>query len=388
MARETSTIQPTVRTERRGNRLSVLVVCAAICSVILAGFTLWALRHILTPIALAVFLLFLVDGLARAMSRRIHGLPRGVAAGLALAFIVVVFGSALWLAADNGASFAAHAPEYEHRLNFLLNQGAARLNIARSLTLEDLIQQANPTRYVGAIASRLSDFAESAVFVLIYLGFLLASRRGFDAKWPELFVDIHRRKEARLVFERIRLGVESYIWLQTVVGIIIAGLSAMLMVATGLPNVLFWAFIIFLANYIPAIGAAIGVLFPTIFGLVEFNDIYRPIILLVGMEAVHFGVSHVLQPRMQGKRLNLDPVVVLFSLAFWSVIWGVTGAFLSTPLTVVAMAILAEFKSTRPLAVLLSGDGKPYADLKLTKAEHEEVKAEQDAARAEEAKKL
>ena len=375
MARETTPIHPTVRTERRGNRLSVLVVCAATCTVILAGFTLWGLRHILTPIALAVFLLFLVDGLARAMSRRIHGLPRGVAAGIALAFIVVVFGSSLWLAADNGANFAAHAPDYEHRLNFLLHQGAARLNIARSITLEELIQQANPARFVGAVASRLSDFAESAVFVLIYLGFLLASRRGFDAKWPELFVDIHRRKEARLVFERIRLGVESYIWVQTVVGVIISGLSAILMVATGLPHVAFWTFIIFLANYIPAIGAAIGVLFPTIFGMLEFNDIVRPLILLIGMEAVHFGVSHILQPRMQGKRLNLDPVVVLFALAFWSVVWGITGAFLSTPLTVVAMAILAEFKSTRPIAVLLSGDGKPYADLELTKAEKAAVKA-------------
>ena len=46
----------------------------------------------------------------------------------------------------------------------------------------------------------------------------------------------------------------------------------------------------------------------------------------------------------------------------------------------VAMAILAEFKSTRPLAVLLSGDGKPYADLKLTKAEKDEVKAEKEQA--------
>ncbi len=46
-----------------------------------------------------------------------------------------------------------------------------------------------------------------------------------------------------------------------------------------------------------------------------------------------------------------------------------TGAFLSTPLTVMAMAILAEFRGTRPLAVLLSGDGKPYADLKAQSAE-------------------
>src|SRR5258708_4537613 len=161
MARETTPIKPTARTERKGDRLSMLVVCVATCTVILVGFTLWALRHILTPIALAVFLLFLVDRLARALSRRIRGLPPGPAARC---------------------------------------------------------------------------------------------------------VDIDRRREARLVCERIRLGVESYIWVQTVVGVIISGLSAILMVATGLPHVAFWTFIIFLANSIPAIGAAIGVLFPTIFG--------------------------------------------------------------------------------------------------------------------------
>lgn len=363
MAREKAPNEPKDRRAADRDRMSVLTVCVATSSVILVGFTLWALRHILTPIALAVFLLLLIDGLARVLVRRIPGLRRFWAMLIAVAFIVVIFGAAIWMAADNGAAFAARTPDYQHRLNILLNQGAARLNLGRSITLEDLIHQANPARFVGAVASRLSDFAEGAVFVLIYLGFLLASRRGFDDKWPELFSNPHRRREARMVFERIRLGVESYIWVQTVVGVIIAGLSAILMVATGLPHVFFWAFIIFLANYIPAIGAAIGVLFPPLFGLLEFNDIYRPIILIVGMEAVHFGVSHILQPRMQGKRLNLDPVVVLFSLAFWSVIWGITGAFLSTPLTVIAMAILAEFRSTRPLAVLLSGDGKPYSDL-------------------------
>ena len=55
--------------------------------------------------------------------------------------------------------------------------------------------------------------------------------------------------------------------------------------------------------------------------------------------------------------------MVLLALAFWGLVWGVTGAFLSTPLTVACMAVLAEFSGTRPLAVILSGDGKPYADV-------------------------
>ena len=118
-----------------------------------------------------------------------------------------------------------------------------------------------------------------------------------------------------------------------------------------------------MTNYIPAIGAAVGVLFPAIFGLVEFDEVWRAAVLLVGLEAVHFAVSHVLQPRLQGQSLNLDPIVVLLALAFWGALWGLVGAFLSTPLTVVMLAIFAEFAATRPLAVLLSSDGRPFEDL-------------------------
>ncbi len=59
-------------------------------------------------------------------------------------------------------------------------------------------------------------------------------------------------------------------------------------------------------------------------------------------------------------------MVILLSLAFWSAIWGLPGAFLSSPLTVVAMVILAQFASTRWIAVLLSEDGAPEADGDIT----------------------
>jgi predicted PurR-regulated permease PerM len=84
--------------------------------------------------------------------------------------------------------------------------------------------------------------------------------------------------------------------------------------------------------------------------------------MLIGLELLHVAVGQVLQPRLHGKNLNIDPVVVVLSLAFWSLIWGVPGAFLSIPLTVIAMAVMAEFESTRWIAVLLSSDGQPYPE--------------------------
>jgi AI-2 transport protein TqsA len=359
------------RSTRTFDRLTVLTYAVAAIAAMLGGFTLWALRHILAPVALAAFLLLLIDGLARAIARRLPRLPGWAPLAIAVALIVLIFASAIWLAADNGTAFAFQAPQYEHRLNRLLNEGAARLDLGPSMTLEELIHRVNPARYVGFAAMRLRDFTEGAVFVLVYLGFLLASRRGFAGKAAAMFVDEQSRRDLALVFERIRTGVESYVMVQTVVGLLISSLSAALMVAIGLPHALFWAFLIFLANYIPVIGAAVGVLLPPLFGLLQFNDLLHPLILLGGMEAVHFAIVQVLQPRLQGSRLNLDPVVVVFALAFWALVWGVIGAVLSTPLTVIAMAILAEFSATRPLAVLLSGDGKPYADLEAASQEAE-----------------
>ena len=334
----------------------------AVVAVILSGFALWAMRSILTPFALAIFLLLMIDGLARWIEAHLPRAPHWAALTAAVVLIVAVFAVAIALVAVNGAQFAAQSRGYHDRLDTLLKQGAQLAGMDTPPTLDDLFDEVNPATYVGHVATSLRRVGEAAVFVLIYLGFLLASRQGFKAKSAALFPDEVKRGEAERVFSRIRKGVESYIWVQTVVGLIIAAASAVMMSLVGLHHVLFWCFIIFLANYIPAIGGAIGVLLPPLFGLVELDGLWRPLILVAGLEASHFVVSHVVQPRMQGKNLNLDPLVVLLSLAFWGLLWGLTGAFLSTPLTVMAMAMLAEFRPTRPLAVLLSSDGRPYAE--------------------------
>ncbi|CAN5339634.1 AI-2E family transporter [soil metagenome] len=342
--------------------VTALKVAGVITATILTGFALWALRRILEPFVLAVFLLIIIDGLAGLLRVRLPKALRRLALPVAIAAIVAALVVTIWVTADNAGDFAAQSAGYAARINDLLGLAAQRLGLRVTPTLSGLIHTLNPAHYLGVIADSLSHFVEATIFVLIYLGFLLASRRGFKGKAQGMFQNEDRRAEAQRVFDQIRDGLQNYIWVQTVVGLIITAASAALMAAVGLSHIPFWCLIIFLTNYIPAIGAAVGVLFPAVFGLVEVQDIWRGVILLVGLEAIHFAVSHVVQPRMQGRSLNLDPIVVLLSLAFWGFLWGVTGAFLSTPLAVMAMAILAEFSGTRPLAVLMSSDGKPYGE--------------------------
>ena len=339
--------------------LAFLKVGVAVIAVILGAFALWALRHVLTPFVLAVFLLLMIGGLEGVLSRRTR-LPQTAILPAAISVVVTLFALSIWLIGENGAHIVKDSGGYVVRLDALLQMGAARLGIEAAPTIDQLFHQLNPGRYVTVVAAAVGDVAEKAVLVLIYLGFLLASRAGFGRKLAELFAE-GRHAEALIIMARIQHGVEGYIWVQTVAGVMIAGGSALIMWAMGLSHVLFWSFLIFLANYIPVIGVAIGVLLPTVFGLVELTDIWKPVVIFVGMEVVHFVTAHVFLPRMQGDSLNIDPLVVLLSLAFWGVIFGVSGAFLSTPLTVIVMAVCAEFPATRGIAILLSSDGKPYA---------------------------
>ena len=131
------------------------------------------------------------------------------------------------------------------------------------------------------------------------------------------------------------------------------------MAAVGLNDAAFWAFLIFIVAYIPVIGGLIAIVAPPLFALLQFDGLWQAIVLLVVLNGIGIVVGNFIYPRMQGRSLNIDPVVVLLALAFWGAIWGLAGAFLSTPLTVTAMVILAQFEGTRWIAVLLSADGEP-----------------------------
>jgi AI-2 transport protein TqsA len=334
---------------------NALVILAAIA----ACATLFFLRDILTPLALALFLAVMIDGFARVLENRLPGVSRRMATPLAVALSVLIFGGAAYFIADNATSFAQQLIEYTPRLNGLLARMAGLVGVDVPPTINQLIQQLNPTSYLGQVARGLQTFLAAAAFVLVYLGFIIASRKGWERKAVALFPDRERRQETVAATLRIRNGVEQYLWVQTVTGLMIAVASWITMAAVGLDNALFWAILIFIASYIPVVGGIVGVALPPIFALVQFSTLWQAIVLFAVLQSVTLIVGNIIQPRMQSRSLNMDPIVLLLALAFWTVVWGLPGAFLSTPLTVMMLVILAQFPGTRWIAVLLSSDGDP-----------------------------
>ncbi|MBS0411686.1 MAG: AI-2E family transporter [Proteobacteria bacterium] len=332
---------------------------AVIIAVIAVGAALRWMGGIITPLLLALFLMIMVDGLARMARRRAPAISSAAATTLALVLAAGAFVAAAWMIAAYAGDFVDKLTGYGPKLDVLLQTLAARVGAPAPPSIDVLFSRFDPGNYIGAAAEMLQNFASNAILVLIYLGFLIASRTAFDRKVVRLFRTRGERHDAVRVMDHVRESVERYLWIQTVTGLMIAVASWAVMAATRLDNAFFWAFLIFAVNYVPIVGAAAGIVLPAIFALVQFDGYAQALILLAGLWAITFVVGNVILPRMQGDSLNMDPVIVLLSLAFWGAIWGLPGMFMSTPLTVLAMVILAQFEGTRWIAILLSADGDP-----------------------------
>jgi predicted PurR-regulated permease PerM len=330
-----------------------------ILAVIAVGTCFYFLSGILTPLALALFLALMIDGFARVLEHRLVWLSERWAVPVAILLSLILFGGTCFFIAENAAGFASQLIAYTPKLNSLIAYIAGLLGFEAPPSVSQLFHQLDPTKYLGQVAKAFQNFAVTASLVLVYTAFIIASRRGWARKVVGLFPNHAERHEAVATFLRIRNGVEQYLWVQTITGLMIAVSSWLAMVAVGLDNALFWAFLIFIASYIPLVGGVLAVTAPPLFALVQFNTYWQAIVLFTVLQVIGQVVGNIIYPRMQGQSLNIDPLIVLLALAFWGAVWGLVGAFLSTPLTVAMMVILAQFDGTRWIAVILSADGDP-----------------------------
>jgi len=337
--------------------------------VIAAG--LYFLREPLTQFAMALILWLAIDGLAETLDKRIPFTPRWLALPIALVIVLsIITLIGVGIGSNVAAIFADHA-RYEVRLNQVLSEIYQRAGAPGvPPTARDLIAQLNPTRLAGQIGESLQNVVSSAIFTLIFLAFLFPAAGVMSAKIDLIFRDKTRREAAADVFARIRTSMERYLWVQTVMSLIITTLTYITLAIVGLENALFWSFLIFFLNYIPTIGSVVAVVLTTAVALVQFPTIGPVITVAAGVSVWQFIIGNFVQPRMTSESLNLSAVVVLLALTIWGLMWGIVGAFLAAPMTVMIMIVLAQFPSTRWIAILLSADGKPIPEsTRLNKSE-------------------
>ncbi|MEM6771523.1 MAG: AI-2E family transporter [Bacteroidota bacterium] len=208
------------------------------------------------------------------------------------------------------------------------------------------------------LLSGLGNFAKGLFLVLLYVLFFIIEQSAFGSKMEALGLGLDKPNRLSVVLKEVNTAMRTYLGVKTLTSLLTAILSWIVFVSIGLDFALFWAFLIFLFNYIPSIGYITATGLPALLALVQFDSLSPFLIVALGVSAIQVMIGNILEPRLMGDNLNISPLVVVLALILWSLLWGVVGMLLSVPITVAIIIICAQFPSTRKVAILLSKDGK------------------------------
>lgn len=148
--------------------------------------------------------------------------------------------------------------------------------------------------------------------------------------------------------------IRAYFGIATLTSVLTGVASAVWALVVGLDLALVWGALNFLLNYIPVVGNLLGIIPPTLYAVVQFQNWIVPAIVLAGFAVIQVSISNFIYPMLQGRSLSLSPVAIVVALAFWSWLWGVAGALIAVPLTAALVIGCEHFSSTRWIATALS----------------------------------
>lgn len=247
---------------------------------------------------------------------------------------------------------------YESNITKVSKQIDELFDINSIQLLEDYAGNFNFGKILTSLLNSLRGILENTMIILLYTAFIFLEESSLPQKLKGVFPRKQQYNRVIVVIQKIEHSVANYIGLKTLVNLISASVSYVVLLIIGIDTPLFWTVLVFLLNFIPVIGLFISVLFPAIFSLIQFGSFTPCLVVLGGLGTVQFLVGNILEPRIMGNSLNISPLVAILALALWGAIWGITGMFLSVPITVIMIIIFSQFPKTRPIAIMLSEKGK------------------------------
>lgn len=332
----------------------ILIILIATVIILVYG------KSLMIPFILALLVWFLTkevrDGLRRipvVASRFPSWLQNVLASGLMFG----ILGGIVRIVTKNTQTLSRSWQIYEGNIDRMVGQVNQRFDIDLRTFLDDFLGDFELSLFFRDILSSLTDVFGDAFIILLYALFLMLEESIFSKKLKAMYPTESTYQHVVTLMAKIDKSIGAYLGIKTLMSLLTGFLSFIALWAIGIEAPVFWAFLIFLLNYIPTIGSLIATGFPAVFALLQFGEFAPCILVLAIVGAIQIVVGNIIEPRMMGDSLNISALVVLIALSFWGALWGVAGMLLSVPITVMLIIVFAEFPTTRPVAILLSDTG-------------------------------
>ena len=343
--------------------MKILNYTATAVLIFLVFYLLFIGKDLLLPLVIAIALWYLINVLARAFSHiAIGGFRFPMPVCLTASFLTFIF---LVLALINFLSSTVDdvlevAPIYQENLTTRLERiSFVDVSEFEGQSLPQLLTTwINIPSYAASIASSLTSILASGGLILIYIGFLFLEQGHFSNKITALVADPNKEQDANKIINRIRDDIQKYITIKVITSSLTGILSYIILRIVDVDFAGVWGLLIFLLNFIPTIGSIIATIFPALIALAQSDGYTLFLVVLFGIGALQVCIGNILEPRLMGSSFNLSPIIILLNLALWGYIWGIPGMFLCVPFLIIVTIILSHFPQTRPMAIILSSDGR------------------------------
>jgi len=344
--------------DRRPKTTNVVLV------MVVVTFALRETATVTLPLAFAVFLVALHWPLQR---RLVKVMPRGLAVVISLLVFCAVVSGFSWALLESADEVKDNAGKYEQELQATVGSAKEWLS-SKGIEVGGSSISGMAKDFAKSVSRSVFDFVGGAVLVIAFLGLGLLEVRDFKRKVGRSIGGTRANGHWFGVLRRIGIQFQRYVVVRTGIGAITGvGVGAGGLII-GLDFWFVWAILNFLLNYIPTLGSIIGVIPPTLFALFQGGPEFALLTLAV-VGGVQLVMGNWIDPLLQGKYLQLSPLVVLLSVTFWGWVWGIPGALIGVPLTIGVVLVTREFDSTRWIATMLAEAREEEGEEAATEAE-------------------
>ncbi|UER67231.1 AI-2E family transporter [Borrelia sp. BU AG58] len=309
-------------------------------------------QAVFKPLAIAVVLGFLVYPIYTFLKRLL--IPR--------VLIVLVIFLFLFLFSYLVCNFVYYSitvlmkqlPYYQNQLIFIIRDILDKYRVDSAI-----IGNIDFSGYIYPFLTRISNeiisFASSLVVLFLLLYFLLSEIHIFGIKVREAFG--HSVSERFVdALGTINSQISKYLVIKVFVSCLTGFLVFVGLTSFGQDFPLVWAVITFVFNFIPSIGSILAVFFIVVASLIQFYpNLNLVLYIFIYNTSIQVLIGNILEPKMQGYRLDISPFLLLCFLFFWGWLWGIVGLLIAYPFTVIIKVIVDNIAYLRPFSVFLSG---------------------------------
>jgi predicted PurR-regulated permease PerM len=283
---------------------------------------------------------------------------------------------------DKIIAFSAQFPMYETKLNHIISSSAVDLGIKNKVLTRFNISKILQSIDIGVLASGVfSSTLTVVVAILLVFFFFIFINTGHDKifaaiRWRYVEKDvksslkkmmkekknehldtnivqdtdletmtIQREIKLQKTIRDITEQVQKYVVTKLLISLSVGVIVGFILWLFKIEFFIIWAALAALLNFIPNVGSVIAVTLPALMALVQYGSFSYALLVTTVIIVVQNIIGNIIEPKIFGDRLGLNPIVILLSLLIWGYLWGIVGMFLAVPLTAIVKIVMLNSSS-------------------------------------------